>query len=862
MKALRLISIVLLALLPPSSASLYPRALQKRDYQQRDYYALELHPDASPAKVARSLGLAWEGQIGELENHHLYSISKEREFEMSKKREDIGVLWFEKQIPRRRHKRGPIPPLPVEMDLQTCQRNQLEKRKKPGDRPGVAAVAAELGIADPGFGEQWHLINELEPGNDINVTGAWRGGNFGANVVVAIVDDGLDMYSDDLKDNFFEPGSFDFNDHTKLPQPRLIDDLHGTRCAGEIAAVKNDVCGVGVAFKAKVAGIRILSGDITDADEALALNYGYQENHIYSCSWGPPDNGEAVEAPQGMVLKAMVNGIEKGRGGKGNIFVFASGNGGGFFDNCNFDGYTNSRYTITIGAIDRMNNHPYYSEKCAAQLAVTYSSGSGSYIYTSDVGKKMCSDRHGGTSAAAPLAAGVLALVLSERPDLTWRDVQHLLVQTAVPISLDEDDWEKTAAGRLFNHKFGYGKVDAGRIVEAAKTFKNVGPNVQLEKPVMEVDMAIPENEVGLMTGVEVTEEEVKKAQLGRLEHVTVTVNVEHQRRGDIEVYLISPAGVSSQLATRRRWDTSSEGLKNWTFMTVKHWEENPVGKWSLKIVDQYNPHHSGKLVDWRISFFGEQSPNASTPVQPSASPSLDVIPVAPSDEPTVGPPTTSSTAAAAATTTTSASPTPTTPQTPDQSPTPASHDTLSQTASPSTSLATTASTLAAEAQESSTSNPYIDAYGASATSRAILYIITGALFAGVVVGFVYYGRQWWQERKKGGARDNYEFSVLVDQQDDREARRPLRDKREEEEERELYDAFGDSDDDNDEDVDREMNGYEKRGRMNGTGGEVVFDHEGVLDDDEEEEEVEEEEERREREGDNDSMEEGFQGRD
>jgi hypothetical protein len=38
------------------------------------------------------------------------------------------------------------------------------------------------------------------------------------------------------------------NDHTELPEPRLADDQHGTRCAGEIAAVKNDVCGVGVAY--------------------------------------------------------------------------------------------------------------------------------------------------------------------------------------------------------------------------------------------------------------------------------------------------------------------------------------------------------------------------------------------------------------------------------------------------------------------------------------------------------------------------------------------------------------------------------------------------------------------------------------
>lgn len=181
----------------------------------------------------------------------------------------------------------------------------------------------------------------------------------------------------------FEEGSWDFNDRTSLPKPRLIDDQHGTRCAGEIAASKNDLCGLGVAYGAKVSGLRILSGQITDVDEAAALNYNFHENHIYSCSWGPPDDGKSMDAPKGVVLDAMINGIKNGRSGLGSIFVFATGNGGGQDDDCNFDGYTNSLYTVSIGAIDRAHEHPYYSEACSAQLAVTYSNGGGSAIVSS-----------------------------------------------------------------------------------------------------------------------------------------------------------------------------------------------------------------------------------------------------------------------------------------------------------------------------------------------------------------------------------------------------------------------------------------------------------------------------------------------
>lgn len=175
-------------------------------------------------------------------------------------------------------------------------------------------------------------------------------------------------------------GSWDYNDNTALPEPRLSDDQHGTRCAGEIAAAKNDVCGVGIAYQAGIAGIRILSASISDADEASSLNYGYQTNDIYSCSWGPPDDGRSMEAPGRLIVKAMLNGVQNGRGGKGSVYVFASGNGGAVDDQCNFDGYTNSLMSITVGAIDRKGLHPYYSEACAANMVVTYSSGSGDNI--------------------------------------------------------------------------------------------------------------------------------------------------------------------------------------------------------------------------------------------------------------------------------------------------------------------------------------------------------------------------------------------------------------------------------------------------------------------------------------------------
>ena len=109
--------------------------------------------------------------------------------------------------------------------------------------------------------------------------------------------------------------------------------------------------------------------------------------------------------------------------------------------------------------MDRTGKHALYSESCSAQLVVTYSSGSGDGIYTIDNGD-YCTALHSGTSAAAPLTAGVIALVLSVPPDLTWRDVQYLLVHTATPVQENDGTWQANndPDHRSYSHDWRYGK--------------------------------------------------------------------------------------------------------------------------------------------------------------------------------------------------------------------------------------------------------------------------------------------------------------------------------------------------------------------------------------------------------------------
>ncbi|KAI9720401.1 MAG: hypothetical protein M1812_002907 [Candelaria pacifica] len=631
--------------------------LRPRNYDSHDYYALHLESSTSPQQLANSLGLEHEGQLGELPGHHLFSCSKRPGDVVGQAQEDLrrrrrkrasragrdlldGVLFSQKQkLKPRLEKRGVIPIIdgragpPVESEAGPpavappapapgVTPGHSDDDPLPdsdgGTSPGVTTpeldaaiikqleIAKSLDIQDPIFKDQWHLYNPVQLGHDVNVTGVWAQGITGQNSTVAIIDDGLDMYSDDLRANYFAEGSWDFNDPGPEPKPRLSDDKHGTRCAGEIGAVKNNVCGVGVAWDARVAGIRILSKQISDADEAIAMNYAFQKNQIYSCSWGPPDDGQSMDAPGILIKRAMVNGVQNGRDGKGSVYVFAAGNGAGSGDNCNFDGYTNSIYSITIGAIDRKGMHPYYSEKCSAQLVVTYSSGSGDAIHTTDVGTNKCYSQHGGTSAAAPLAAGIFSLVLSIRPDLTWRDLQYLALDTAVPVHEDDDEWQTTTIGKKFSHKFGYGKLDVYAIVEAAKEFKSVKPQAWYNSPWIHVKHTIPQGDQGLASIYEVTDEQLQKANFERMEHVTVTMNVEHARRGDLSVELKSPNGIISHLSATRKNDASSQGYQDWTFMSVIHWGESGIGQWTVIVKDTEVNEHNGTFVDWKITLWGE----------------------------------------------------------------------------------------------------------------------------------------------------------------------------------------------------------------------------------------------------------------
>jgi len=473
---------------------------------------------------------------------------------------------------------------------------------------------------DPLWNAEWYIKNTGQndgtPGLDLNVTHVWSRGITGRGVTIAILDDGVDYLHPDIAANYDPESSWDFSGNDPYPYPRWTENgfnSHGTRCAGEISAIAdNGICGVGIAYNSKIAAVRMLDQPyMTDAIEASSMGYKPQRIDIYSASWGPTDDGKTVDGPRELTVKAMRDGVNKGRNGKGSIYVWASGDGGPF-DDCNLDGYASSMWTISINSAVNDGEMAVYDESCSSILASTFSSGrpgarSSAGVATTDLYGN-CTMKHSGTSAAAPEAAGVIALALEANPSLTWRDVQHALVLTSKKRNLFDKryPWKMNGAGFLFNHLFGYGVMDAGSLVDAAIGWKKMP-----ERKSCEAGELI--GEWNTRTGDSSIELEIDTKACGTInyiEHVQAFISIQSTRRGDITINMTSPMDTESQLLQRRpRDDDKQTGLRDWPFVSVQYWGENPKGKWKLSVALKGVNREIAKMTKWKLVIFGTSDP-------------------------------------------------------------------------------------------------------------------------------------------------------------------------------------------------------------------------------------------------------------
>jgi subtilisin family serine protease len=327
---------------------------------------------------------------------------------------------------------------------------------------------------DPLFSQQYYLKNTGQNGGtagvDIKVEDAWRLST-GSNIRVAVIDDGVEEH-EDLAGRVLQ-GYTPLNP-TGYGQP-IQSGHHGQACAGIIAASHNTLGIAGIAPSVQIIPINIFYSNESTQDLASAIEYAWNPTKgkadVISNSWSFSDPFAYADN----IAQEISNAISQGRGNRGSIVVFSSGN---YSDLVAFP--ANLDAVLSVGAVNKNGIRWDYS--CyGSRLDVMAPSGNngrgqGDVVTTDRMGNNGYegSDKYcmsfGGTSAAAPQVAGIAALMLSVNPNLTQKQVVDIIEQTAQKVNPATYNYA-TTSGRpngIWNNQMGYGLVDAYTAVSKA----------------------------------------------------------------------------------------------------------------------------------------------------------------------------------------------------------------------------------------------------------------------------------------------------------------------------------------------------------------------------------------------------------
>ncbi len=584
------------------------------------------------------------------------------------------------------------------------------------------------GQTDPLFEHQWHLNNTGQSslafvagtvGADMRMTGSMTLGHEGENVVVSIADDGLETCHPDLADNVDIESSVNFiadsesDSHWFGSQP---DDPfnpgttgdHGTTIAGAVAAVAdNGLGGRGVAPKATLRAFNLLK-DFSTINLITSLGgTDASENTV-----------DIVNMSFGSILRSDYNFATYDlfgwftrwtRAGKGMLFIKSAGNS---FESCGAlshdihleigcnssiaDYSNNLPFILVVGAFNAQDQRSSYSSagsnlwisapagqygSVAAALISTDQFGldrgygvlaGAQEPLTRDASANPDGDYTGllsGTSAAAAAMSGAVAILLGIEPELTFRDVKHILAKTARMIEPELDrvrvavgqspfilqhGWTTNAAGYHFHNWYGFGGVDVDAAVDMAENYEpdslglfavtawtgSTPPNINPDEP--NVGIEIPDGSgAGLNLSLDVAlplaylycnDESTERhcIEPGELEAEVdpdnpddpaseVAVHIEgvqlrfvadHPRMSDLAIQLTSPSGTESIInpVFNNAFARAIDESDEFHFLTNSFYGERPEGTWTIKVVDALEGE-SGELISWHLKFFVGQHP-------------------------------------------------------------------------------------------------------------------------------------------------------------------------------------------------------------------------------------------------------------
>lgn len=450
------------------------------------------------------------------------------------------------------------------------------------------------------FSQQYHLLNTGQsvglPGADLNLM-PLAGQYTGRGVNVLVVDEGIDYTHRDFLAAVNRSTDRGVTAPLDDAFPIRAGDAHGTVVAGIIGARAGDSFGVsGVAPQSQLHGFRLDFGTARDffADlTASFVNAALFDIANYSLGFIAPFADSVFDPRTNSMLSALSTAVADGRNGLGTVVVFAAGNRFDGGSDVNLYGLQSSINVITVAALDRngtfssVRDENGYSTSGAAILV----SAPGSAILSTDlVGSQGYSSTDhtigSGTSYAAPMVAGIVALMLEANSRLGYRDVQDILALTARQNDQSDADWEFNGARTFnggaahFNTNYGFGAVDAHAAVRLAETWVS-----QSQTAANRVVTALPITGGAIdAAGSRFT---VRVNDPIDLQHVRVQLDFSFTRFSDIAVFLISPSGTISELLFRPTGGDITSISQSIQLTSVHFWGENPVGEWQLVIRDQ-----------------------------------------------------------------------------------------------------------------------------------------------------------------------------------------------------------------------------------------------------------------------------------
>ncbi len=550
---------------------------------------------------------------------------------------------------------------------------------------------------DPLYKYQWHLENTGQTNfastagiqnQDLNTTTSISSGYTGKDLIVSVLDSGLEIAHEDLSPNVLSGKSYNFVTGSNDPTSEYVSGDHGTSVAGIIASKGwNNIGGRGVAPDANLVGYNYLRwGSSSNQAFAWGLDNSIVSADIFNMSYGVTGYSSSTgtfsfptgNLPNTITNNALINGVNNLRGGKGGIYVKSMGNGFRSYATngtaCGEEGVDDDGamgcttrfqdvrhtipYIIAVGALGADGIKSSYSttdpsiwvsgtggeyginqdywgsdtrtylfepaimttdqSSCDVGYVSQYSSNRNAFNDSSnphpDNPECKYTSRFNGTSSAAPSVAGAIAVLLEAYPDLTWREVKHVIANSARKVDEDRSytrsdivqyEWETNAAGYHFHNWYGFGAFDLDSALDFASsytlgslgTFNSYGWSYSPEET---QNQLIPSFSL-----IDNTISYNPSTTNNFVEYIQLAVYLTKDTPRDLGIMLVSPQGTEMNIL-QPFTNISGNPNGSWSVIGVNgFYGENITGDWKLKIIDYTDNDDEGTLNNWAIRVWG-----------------------------------------------------------------------------------------------------------------------------------------------------------------------------------------------------------------------------------------------------------------